>query len=84
MKLNYNSTTDVLYLTFIKAKADETIMDDEFIVYRYKDKKLLGITIDGFKDRIQKKELSKTFLDKYIPEETFKTLIKRIKEENDS
>ncbi|MGD2250250.1 MAG: DUF2283 domain-containing protein [Candidatus Methanofastidiosia archaeon] len=48
--MDYDSEADVLYINFTKpAHADESIMSDDDIIYRYEGGNLVGITILGVK-----------------------------------
>lgn len=52
--IDYDSKADVLYINFEKpAHADESIMSDDDIIYRYEGKTLVGITILNAKKRLQ-------------------------------
>ncbi|KYK36189.1 MAG: DUF2283 domain-containing protein [Theionarchaea archaeon] len=52
--IDYDSEADVLYINFEKpAHADESIMSDEDIIYRYEGGTLVGITILNAKERLQ-------------------------------
>jgi len=43
--VDYDDEADVLYISFYKPqKANDSIMDDN-IVYHYRDKKMVGITV---------------------------------------
>lgn len=52
--IDYDSEADVLYINFKKpAHADESIMSDDDIIYRYEGGNLVGITILGVKKRLE-------------------------------
>lgn len=52
--IDYDSEADVLYINFKKpAHADDSIMSDDDIIYRYEGKNLVGITILSVKKRLQ-------------------------------
>lgn len=43
--VDYDEDTDVMYISFYKPqKANDSIMEDN-IIYHYRDKKLVGITV---------------------------------------
>ena len=51
--IDYDSEADVLYINFKKpAHADESVMSDDDIVYRYEGKTLVGMTILGVRKRL--------------------------------
>lgn len=52
--IDYDSEADVLYINFKKpAHADESVMSDDDIIYRYEGDNLVGITILGVKKRLE-------------------------------
>lgn len=52
--IDYDSEADVLYINFKKpAHADESVMSDDDIIYRYEDNNLVGITIPSVKKRLK-------------------------------
>jgi uncharacterized protein YuzE len=52
--IDYDREADVLYINFKKpAHADESVMNDDDIIYRYEGKTLVGITILNIKRRLQ-------------------------------
>lgn len=52
--IDYDSEADVLYINFKNpAHADESIMSDDDIIYRYEGDNLVGITILGVKKRLE-------------------------------
>ena len=52
--IDYDKEADVLYINFKKpSHADESIMSDDDIIYRYEGKTLVGITILGVRKRLQ-------------------------------
>jgi uncharacterized protein YuzE len=52
--IDYDSEADVLYINFTKpAHADESIMSDDDIIYRYEGGNLVGITILSVKKRFE-------------------------------
>ncbi len=51
--IDYDDKADVLYINFKKpAHADDSIMSDDDIIYRYEGKNLVGITILSVKKRL--------------------------------
>ena len=51
--IDYDSEADVLYVNFKKpAHADESVMSDDDIIYRYEGKTLVGITILNVRKRL--------------------------------
>jgi uncharacterized protein YuzE len=52
--IDHDSEADVLYINFKKpAHADESIMSDDDIIYRYEGDNLVGITILSVRKRLQ-------------------------------
>lgn len=55
MWIDYDSEADVLYINFKKpAHADESVMSDDDIIYRYEGGNLVGMTILSAKKWLQK------------------------------
>ena len=55
MWIDYDSEADVLYINFKKpAHADESVMSDGDIIYRYEGGSLVGMTILSARKRLQK------------------------------
>ena len=51
--IDYDSKADVLYINFKKpAHADESVLSDDDIIYRYEGKTLAGITILSVRKRL--------------------------------
>ncbi len=51
--IDYDEEADVLYINFKKpAHADESVMSEDDIIYRYEGKTLVGITVLGIRKRI--------------------------------
>ena len=51
--IDYDSEADVLYINFKKpAHADESVMSDDDIIFRYEGKTLVGITILSVRKRL--------------------------------
>ena len=43
--IDYDDEADVMYISFYKPqKADDSVMEDD-VIYHYRDKKLVGITV---------------------------------------
>lgn len=54
MWIDYDSEADVLYINFKKpAHADEPVMSDDDIIYRYEGGTLVGMTILNARKRVQ-------------------------------
>jgi uncharacterized protein YuzE len=52
--IDYDSKADAFYINFKKpAHADESIMSDDDIIYRYEGGNLVGITILDVKKRLE-------------------------------
>jgi len=64
--ISYDNMADVLYIIVKKAKATQTILDDDYIAIRTIDNDLCGLTIDGFKDRHDDNSWKDIFITKYI------------------
>jgi uncharacterized protein YuzE len=50
--IDYDDEADVLYISFRKPQqANDSVMEEEDIIYHYRDKELVGVTILHAKDR---------------------------------
>ena len=52
VRIDYDDEADVLYISFRKPQqANDSVMEEEDIIYHYRDKELVGVTILHAKDR---------------------------------
>jgi len=51
MTIDYDEKTDVLYITFNPEKADDSELTENDIIIRYKNNKIIGLTILHFSER---------------------------------
>lgn len=59
MEVDYDEEADVLYISFSPGTpADDSELTDNDIIIRYKNKKIIGLTVLHFSERRKKKDLS--------------------------
>jgi len=59
MEVDYDKEADVLYISFSPSTpADDSELTDNDIIIRYKNKKIIGLTVLHFSERRKKKDLS--------------------------
>lgn len=59
MDVEYDKEADVLYLSFSPGTpADDSELTDNGIIIRYKNKKIIGLTVLHLSERRKKKDLS--------------------------
>jgi len=59
MEVEYDKEADVLYIAFSPGTpADDSELTDNDIIIRYKNKKIIGLTVLHFSERRKKKEPS--------------------------
>jgi len=59
MEVEYDKEADALYITFSpNTPADDSELSDNDIIIRYKNKKIIGLTVLHFSERRKKKDLS--------------------------
>jgi len=51
MTIDYDEKTDALYITFNPEKADDSELTENDIIIRYKNNKIIGLTILHFSER---------------------------------
>jgi len=59
MEVEYDKEADVLYIAFSpNTPADDSELTDNDIIIRYKNKKIIGLTVLHFSERRKEKDLS--------------------------
>jgi len=59
MEVDFDKEADVLYISFSPGTpADDSELTDNDIIIRYKNKKIIGLTVLHFSERRRKKDLS--------------------------
>ncbi len=66
-RIAYDDLTDTLYITGLPRPATDSYLDEDYVLVRSVDGKINGLTIEGFKDRLDDGSWTDTLILKYLP-----------------
>ncbi len=79
LSANYDNFADTLYISLGSPKrVDTSCMDDNYVIVRKLGEKVIGITIDGFKDRHVDNSWNSSLVLSYFPDADISAIEKLI------